>query len=117
MIDPRDIAAVAARVLTSNGYPGTKHVLTGPQVLSRADQVGLIAEAIGRSLRFEKVSTAIAREQMLADGRPPALVEALLASARTGPSPDLVTTTVEQITGTAARTFRQWASDHADDFR
>jgi hypothetical protein len=29
----------------------------------------------------------------------------------------LITSTVEEITGTPARTFREWATDHADDFR
>jgi uncharacterized protein YbjT (DUF2867 family) len=117
VIDQRDVAAVAARVLTGDGYAGTKHVLTGPQVLSRAEQVRLIGAAIGRPVRFEKVPVAVAREQMLADGRPPALVEALLASAETRPASQLVTSTVEQITGTAARTFGEWAADHADAFR
>jgi hypothetical protein len=28
-----------------------------------------------------------------------------------------VTTTVQEITGTPARTFREWAVDHADNFR
>ena len=104
-------------MLAGDGYSGAKHVLTGPQVLSRAGQVRMIGEAIGRRLRFEKVPVQVAREQMLADGRPPALVEALLASAETRPASDVVTSTVEQITGTAARTFREWAADHADDFR
>ena len=117
VIHERDVAAVAGRVLTGDGYLGAKLVLTGPQVLSRAGQVQLIGEAIGRPLRFEKVPVSVAREQMLADGRPPALVEALLASAETRPASDVITTTVEQITGTAARTFREWAADHADDFR
>ena len=117
VIHERDVAAVAVRVLTGDGYLGAKLVLTGPQVLSRAGQVQLIGEAIGRPLRFEKVPVSVAREQMLADGRPPALVEALLASAETRPASDVITTTVEQITGTAARTFREWAADHADDFR
>ena len=31
--------------------------------------------------------------------------------------PELVTRTVEEITGTPARTFREWTADHADDFR
>jgi len=30
---------------------------------------------------------------------------------------ELVTATVEEITGVAACTFREWAADHADDFR
>jgi hypothetical protein len=29
----------------------------------------------------------------------------------------VVTAAVEQITGTAARTFGEWAADHADAFR
>jgi uncharacterized protein YbjT (DUF2867 family) len=117
VIDQRDVAAAAVRVLTDGRYSGRKHVLTGPQVLSRAEQVRMIGEAIGRPLRFEKIPVQVAREQMLADGRPPALVEALLASAETRPASDVLTSTVDQITGTAARTFRQWATDHADDFR
>ena len=71
VIDQRDVAAVAARVLTGDGHTGMKHVLTGPQVLSRAEQVRMIGEAIGRPLRFEKIPVRVARGQMLADGRPP----------------------------------------------
>jgi uncharacterized protein YbjT (DUF2867 family) len=117
VIHEGDVAAVAVRVLTGDGHAGAKHVLTGPQVLSRAEQVRTIGAAIGRPLRFEELPVQVAREQMLADGRPPALVEALLASAETRPASDLVTGTVERITGTAARTFREWATGHADDFR
>lgn len=117
VIHQGDVAAVAVRVLTGDGYSGAKHVLTGPQVLSRAEQVRIIGEAIGRPLRFEKVPVQVAREQMLADGRPPALVEALLASVDTRPASNVVTSTVQQITGTAARTFREWATEYADDFR
>jgi uncharacterized protein YbjT (DUF2867 family) len=69
VIHQRDVAAVAVRVLT-DAYSGAKHVLTGPEVLSRAGQVQVIGEAIGRPLRFEKVPVPVAREQMPADGRP-----------------------------------------------
>ncbi|MEN3534531.1 NAD(P)H-binding protein [Microbispora sp. ZYX-F-249] len=116
VIHQGDVAAVAARVLTGGGHVGATHVLTGPQVVSRADQVRVIGEAIGRPLRFEKIPVEAARERMLSDGRPPALVEALLASTRR-PRSDLVTPTVEKITGRPARTFRQWAAEHADAFR
>ncbi|MBA9002161.1 NAD(P)H-binding protein [Thermomonospora cellulosilytica] len=117
VIHERDVAAVAVRALTDDGHAGVKHVLTGPQVLSRAEQVHAIGEAIGRPTRFEKVPVQAARQQMLADGRPPALVEALLASAETRPDSNLITSTVEEITGVPARTFRSWAEEHADHFR
>ncbi|MFI0777434.1 hypothetical protein [Streptomyces sp. NPDC021212] len=117
MIHERDVAAVAVHALTADGHVGAKHVLTGPQVLSRAEQVHAIGEAISRPVTFEKVPVQAAREQLLADGRPPALVEALLASAENRPESNLITSTVEEITGVPARTFRVWAEEHAEEFR
>ncbi|MEV0230128.1 NAD(P)H-binding protein [Nonomuraea sp. NPDC050786] len=117
VVDPRDVAEVAVRVLVDDGHAGATYVLTGPEVVSRAEQVRAIGEAVGRPLRFEEVPVETARAQMLADGRPPALVEALLASAETRPHSGLITSAVEEVTGTPARTFRQWAADHAEDFR
>ncbi|MEV4111651.1 NAD(P)H-binding protein [Nonomuraea sp. NPDC049695] len=117
VVDPRDVAAVAVRVLVDDGHAGATYVLTGPEVVSRAEQVRAIGEAVGRPLRFEEVPVETARAQMLADGRPLALVEALLASAETRPHSGLITSALEEITGTPARTFRQWAADHAADFR
>ncbi|TQF01825.1 NAD-dependent epimerase/dehydratase family protein [Kitasatospora acidiphila] len=117
VIHERDVAAVAVRALTDDGHTGMKHVLTGPQVLSRAEQVHAIGEAIGHPTRFEKVPVGVARQQMLADGRPPALVEALLASAEKRPGSNVITSAVEEITGAPARTFRSWAEEHADGFR
>ena len=86
-------------------------------MLSRAQQVHAIGEALGRPVAFEKVPVEVARQQLLADGRPPALVEALLASAETRPESNLITSTVEEITGVPARTFRAWAEEHAEEFR
>ncbi|NEC18545.1 hypothetical protein G3I50_09780 [Streptomyces parvus] len=65
----------------------------------------------------EAVPPDIARERMLADGRPPALVDALLAGAEARPASELITTTVEDLTGAPARTFARWAADRVDVFR
>ncbi|WP_181019556.1 NAD(P)H-binding protein [Nonomuraea typhae] len=111
-----DIAEVAARALTDERHAGAVHVLTGPEILTRADQVRLLGDALRRPLRFQDVPAEEARRQMLADGRPPALVEALLA-ATARPRSDLITDTVEQVTGAPARGFAQWAREHADEFR
>jgi len=53
-IDERDIAAVAVRMLCEEGHGGEDYVLTGPQSLSQSEQVRIIGEALGRSLRFEE---------------------------------------------------------------
>ncbi|RCH64519.1 NAD-dependent epimerase/dehydratase family protein [Streptomyces sp. SDr-06] len=117
VIHERDVADVAVQALTDDRHAGRKYVLTGPQVLSRAQQVHTIGEAIGHPAHFEKLPVEAARQRMLADGRPPALVEALLASAHARPESNLITSTVEEITGAPARTFRSWAEEHADSFR
>jgi uncharacterized protein YbjT (DUF2867 family) len=117
VIDPRDIAAVAARVLTDDAHVGATHRLTGPEVISRPEQVLQIGAAIGRELRFEEVPVEDARAQMLADGRPPALVDALLSAAENRSASTLVTSTVADVTGEPPRTFQRWARDHSDAFR
>lgn len=117
VIDPRDIAAVAARALTDDAHVGAIHRLTGPQVISRPEQVQAIGAAIGRELRFEEIPVQDARARMLADGRPPALVDALLSAAETRSASTLVTSTVADLTGKPPHDFQQWARDHSDAFR
>jgi uncharacterized protein YbjT (DUF2867 family) len=115
VIDPADIAAVAAAVLR-DPRPGTTYTLTGPEVLSRADQVRILGAALGRELTFAATPFEDARAQLLTDGRPPALVEALIGSAQNRPASDLVTTTVQEITGRPAGSFRAWADRNLDAF-
>lgn len=118
LIHERDIAAVGALALTRDGHAGRRYVLSGPRTVTQAEQVRDIGDAIGRPLRFEEISREEARERLLADGWPPSFAEGALDTwARMVAEPERVTGTVEQLTGTPARTFRQWAEDHADDFR
>ncbi|GAA2778134.1 SDR family oxidoreductase [Nonomuraea dietziae] len=118
LIHEADIAAVAFKALTEDGHSGRSHVLTGPEVITQADQVRVIGEVIGRPLRFEEQPREEAREQMIASWGDPAVVDDALdywAGIVTEPEP--VTTTVEEVTGRPARTFREWARDHAVGFR
>ncbi|MER5321686.1 NAD(P)H-binding protein [Streptosporangium roseum] len=117
VIDPRDIAAVAVRTLTDDSHLGATYRLTGPRVISRPEQVLAIGAAIDRELRFEEVAVQDARAQMLADGRPPALVDALLSAAENRSASSLVTSTVADLTGQPPRSFHQWARDHRESFR
>ncbi|ACZ83376.1 NAD(P)H-binding protein [Streptosporangium roseum] len=118
LIHERDIAAVAVRVLTGDGHGGAKHHLTGPELLSTVEQVRAVGEAAGRPARFEEIPAEEARRQMLDSGWPASVVEGIF-DAHEGmvTEPERITSTVEEITGVPARTFRQWAADHAGDFR
>ncbi len=116
-IDERDIAAVAVRALCEDGHAGAEYVLTGPQSLSQFEQVRTIGRVIGRSLRIEEMSPDEARREWLPI-MPAFAVNMLLDSwAAAIGQPAFVTSTVAEITGAPARTFLDWATDHAAEFR
>ncbi|MEQ7009807.1 NAD(P)H-binding protein [Actinopolymorpha sp. B17G11] len=118
VIHERDIAAVAAHTLTHPDHRGKTYVLTGPETLTTRERVRIVGGAIGRSLRFEEISSEDARAQYLADGWPVSVVDGMLhAHAEMVTAPEQVTSAVEDLTGAPALTYRQWAIDHADDFR
>ena len=115
-IDERDIAAVAARALCEHGHTGGDYVLTGPDSLSQAEQVSIIGDAIGRRIRFEELSPDEFRRET-ADSWPRPVVDMLLAAwGATIGRPAFVTSTVADVVGSPARTFRQWVVDHAEAF-
>ncbi|WP_406088637.1 SDR family oxidoreductase [Kitasatospora purpeofusca] len=118
LIHEADIAAVAVRALTTGTLLGARPLLTGPELVTQEQQVALIGEAVGRPLRFEEIAPAEAAERMRAAGWPAELVAAVLpAQAAMLDHPEPVNDVVERITGIPARSFREWAVDHAADFR
>jgi uncharacterized protein YbjT (DUF2867 family) len=115
-IHERDIAAVAVRALTEDGHSGKRYSLTGGDVLTQAEQLHAIGEAINRSLRYEELPPDAARQPMNAL-LPPFIVERLLDMwAKMVENAVPATRTVEEITGSPPATFRQWAVDHAESF-
>lgn len=116
-IHESDIAAVAVRCLCEEGHGGAEYVLTGPHSLTQCEQLSIIGEVIGRPLCMEEISPDDARRERLA-GMPACIVNMLLDAwgAAIG-QPALVTSTVAEISGTPARTFHDWAIDHAAEFR
>jgi uncharacterized protein YbjT (DUF2867 family) len=110
-------AAVAARALLDDGHAGQSYVLTGPESLTHVAQVEAIGQALGRSLRFEELTPEGFRQEMA--GRwPERAVEMLLAAwGATIGHPAYVTSAVAEVTGAPARSFRDWARDHAQAFR
>jgi uncharacterized protein YbjT (DUF2867 family) len=116
-IDERDIAAVAVRTLCEDGHSGAEYVLTGPQSLSQSEQISTIGRVIGRPLRPEEISPDEARRELLTL-MPNVAVNMLLdAWAAAAGQPAFVTSTVAEITGARARTFRDWAADHTAEFQ
>ncbi|MFD4462859.1 NAD(P)H-binding protein [Nocardia sp. NPDC058480] len=112
-----DIAAVAATALLTDGHLGRAHSLAGPEILSRADLVAHLSDALDRDITF-RTST---REETIAALRPTMgdnttwYVDNVLLDYV--PTPEsLPITSVEDITGHPATTFNHWAHANAARF-
>ena len=114
-IHERDIAAVEVRALIEGGSNGAEHVITGPESLSQREQVDIIGDVIGRSLRFEEILPEEARHEL--PFPLPAVNMLLGAWAAAVGQPAYITSTVSEVTGAPARTFHEWAIDHAGEFQ
>lgn len=120
-----DIAAVAVAALTEDGHAERIYRMTGPKVSPR-DQVRAIAAAIGEDITFEVVPPQEASKHV--NWQDPATAE--IAGFVLGFDPEELgftreqwadhiqpLPTIEEVTGRPARSYEQWARDHADDFR
>jgi uncharacterized protein YbjT (DUF2867 family) len=116
-IDPFDVAAVSAQALTSKGHEGRSYRLSGPESLLPGDRVAVLAEVLGRDLRFEGQSDAEARAEM-SEAMPAEYVDAFFSFFVDGKLDESqVLPTVEEVTGRPPRSFEQWARTHADALR
>jgi uncharacterized protein YbjT (DUF2867 family) len=118
IIDPGDIADVAVEALTSAGHGGRVYTLTGPELLSTADQVALIGEAAGRAAITVDVPLAQARAQLVEVGADPVFVEIAMTGLGfiAGGGNEIVTTDVADILGRPATPFATWAEANAAAF-
>jgi len=118
-IDVRDIAAVAVVALTELGHDGNTYELTGPEALTRREQVATVASAIGREVEFVAVTNEQARDSMLEAGYPEYAVggihELLVHVYDPGYAAQL-RTGVKDATGNEPRSWADFASDNAAVF-
>ncbi|RZQ63056.1 NAD(P)H-binding protein [Amycolatopsis suaedae] len=111
-----DIAAVAATALLGDGHAGKSYSLAGPQILTRAELLEQIGNALGRDLDFVQASRAETIEALAPEMGETAewYVDNVLESYTE--RPDAPTGSVERITGRPATTFAEWVSRHTAEF-
>ncbi|MFI6925178.1 NAD(P)H-binding protein [Nonomuraea spiralis] len=117
VIDPADIAEVAAVALHKDEHAGRVYELNGPAVVTPRQQAEAIGAALGEPVRFVELTRAQAHARMV-EFMPEPVVETTLAVlgapnlAELRLSPD-----VERVTGRAPRSFAEWARRNAAAFR
>ncbi|MEV6875511.1 NAD(P)H-binding protein [Amycolatopsis sp. NPDC051128] len=118
LIHVRDIAEVAALVLTTSGHEGATYELTGGEALTTEQQVAILSEAIGRPLKYVEETESAAKERLIRMyGWPEKAIDGLFALKReSAPHERVVFDTVERLLGRPPLTFATWARDNAATF-
>ena len=114
LIDPHDVRAVAATVLTTAGHDGKTYELTSAEALAGTQIAQKIAVAIGRPVTFADPPPDDFRKTMLAAGVPEPILD-MIGQYMTfvGQGRMRVTTTVADLLGRPPRSYDQWLKDNA----
>lgn len=117
IVHEADIAAVAATALLEDGHAGRAYNLTGPESLTPRERIAILSRVLGRDIAFAPISHEQAIERLTATGVSRADAEYVVGwYAAPNTEATTVVDTVEKVTGRPARTFEQWAREHADRF-
>ena len=119
LIDSRDIAMVAAKILSEDGHEGKTYTLTGPEAISHQQIADLFSEKLGRPIQYVDIPIEAAEKAMLDTGMPNWLVHDLIAINKKFVAGELneVYSSVKQITGIEATSFQQFLMDHLTFFQ
>jgi uncharacterized protein YbjT (DUF2867 family) len=111
MVDPRDVAAVAAAALVEEGHLGRTYVVTGPEAISYDVVAASLAEVAGGDVTYVDVTPEAAEQAMLGQGLPPFVADQLGAvfTALRGGGQSTTTDVVASVTGRAPRSFLAFA--------
>ncbi|ONI86858.1 hypothetical protein ALI22I_24020 [Saccharothrix sp. ALI-22-I] len=116
MVHEDDIAAVIVKALLEDGHAGRTYQPSGPEPVRRRDAVRMIGEAIGRDVEFVELTPEQARD-LWRDIYPPDVIGWFLEMGRYPDGNNWVSPDIEQVLGRPGLKFKQWAHDHAADFR
>ncbi|MFI7536778.1 NAD(P)H-binding protein [Streptosporangium sp. NPDC049376] len=116
-VDPDDVAAVAAAVLTGDGHDGATYVLTGPAPTTPRQRAEAIGRAIGEPVTFVEQTREQAHAQMSAFMPAPVVEGTLSILGEPTEAEQAVSPDVERVLGRPATPFAAWATRNAAAFR
>ena len=117
-VDVRDIAAVAAHVLTHSGHAGKAYTITGPEALSVTEVSKILSKATGKTISYTDVPEEAARKTMVEMQMPNWAIDGLLelhAINKAGYAAEISNVT-RDMTGKDPIDFERFAKDNAARF-
>jgi uncharacterized protein YbjT (DUF2867 family) len=117
-VDVRDIAAVAAVVLSSNGHEGQTYEITGPEALSFEEVADHFSNALRKPVRYVRTSFEESRQHMIESGMEEWLASAVTQTYRFMKDGGAahVSDVVARLTGSEPISFSEFVRDYADAF-
>ncbi|MFC9230957.1 SDR family oxidoreductase [Streptomyces decoyicus] len=117
VIDPADIAEVAAACLLDDRHTGGVYELTGPEVITPRQQTAAIAAALGSPVRFHELTRTEAKAAMTQFVPAELADDTLDIIAAPNPAELRISPDVERVLGRAPRPFNNWAARNIAAFR
>ncbi|MEH2392483.1 MAG: SDR family oxidoreductase [Nostoc sp.] len=118
-IDTRDIALVAAKVLTENGHEGKTYTITGSELLSYQEVAEKLSAILDKKITYVDVTLEDFNNTLLSWGIPDVFAKRLVeAWGLIGDGKySFVTHTFYEITNNQPRSFDQFLYDYAHVFK
>ena len=117
VIDPADIAEVAAACLLDDRHTGGVYELTGPEVITPRQQAEAIAAALGSPVRFHELTRDEAKAAMTQFMPAELADDTLDIIAAPNPAELRISPDVERVLGRAPRPFDGWVARNIAAFR
>ncbi|QEU89947.1 NAD(P)H-binding protein [Streptomyces kanamyceticus] len=117
VIDPADIAEVAAACLLDDRHNGGVYELTGPEVITPRQQAEVIATALGSPVRFHELTRDEAKAGMIQFVPAELADDTLDIIAAPNPAELRISPDVERVLGRAPRPFGDWVTRNIAAFR
>jgi uncharacterized protein YbjT (DUF2867 family) len=118
-VDTRDIAAVAALTLTSEGHSGLVYEITGSEAVSYNGLAGLLSAKLGRVVKYVDVPDDAAFQAMVNMGMSPWLSHGLITLFhlfKANGATAVPLGTVARLTGRAPRTLNEYIGEQLHRF-
>ncbi|MFE7273989.1 SDR family oxidoreductase [Streptomyces sp. NPDC057623] len=116
VVDPADIAEVAAVALRDEGHFGQTYELTGPAPVTPREQAAALSEALGEQVGFVELTREQAREHMARFMPEPVIEGTLDILGEPLPAEQRVSPDIEKVLGRPAGSFAGWARRHVHAF-